>query len=113
VKATILGAGLALALTIQTKADMLVWPPAASNCRKIMRLEHLVGVRDFQVNEMPDAFALMELLGWLGGWYTAALGRFADPRREGGSWGPDAPVFVCVPASNSCVSDTWARMVFG
>ena len=70
-KATILGAGLALALTIQTKADMLVWPPAASDCTKIVRLEHLVGVRDFQVNEMPDAFALMELLGWLGGWFSA------------------------------------------
>jgi hypothetical protein len=36
-----------------------------------MRLEHLVGLRDFQVNETPDAFALMELLGWLGGWFSA------------------------------------------
>jgi hypothetical protein len=71
VKATTLGAGLAFALTIQTKADILVWPPTASDCTKIMRLEHLVSTRDFQTNELPDAFAWMELLGWLGGWFSA------------------------------------------
>jgi hypothetical protein len=108
-KAATLGAGLALALAIQTKADMLVWPPAASDCAKIMRFDHLVGARESQFNEMPDAFAQMELLGWLGGWFSAQ----PEPMKAGvrmttrdmGVWGilwcrqhPQAPLPLAAAA---------------
>jgi hypothetical protein len=61
-KAATLGAGLALALAIQTKADMLVRPPAASDCAKIMRLEHLAS----------ESSSLMRCLAPSRGWNCSA-----------------------------------------
>jgi hypothetical protein len=70
-KANVLGAVLLLGLAMPAKADEKFFWPAAGDCPKIMRLEPLIGAKDFPLKDGSDALAWYELAGWLEGWWSA------------------------------------------